>query len=37
MNHPILRFADTRLASGVRLRYAEQGDPSGQPIICSTA
>jgi non-heme chloroperoxidase len=33
MNHPILRFADTRLASGVRLRYAEQGDPSGQPII----
>jgi pimeloyl-ACP methyl ester carboxylesterase len=33
MNHPTLRFADTHLATGVRLRYAEQGDPGGQPII----
>jgi pimeloyl-ACP methyl ester carboxylesterase len=30
---PTLRFADTRLTSGVRLRYAEQGDPTGHPII----
>lgn len=30
---PILRFADVRLNTGVRLRYAEQGDPAGQPII----
>jgi pimeloyl-ACP methyl ester carboxylesterase/Flp pilus assembly protein TadD len=28
-----LRFADVRLKTGVRLRYAEQGDPAGQPII----
>ncbi len=35
MNHnaPPLRFADVRLRTGVRLRYAEQGDPAGQPII----
>jgi pimeloyl-ACP methyl ester carboxylesterase len=28
-----LSFADVRLKTGVRLRYAEQGDPAGQPII----
>jgi pimeloyl-ACP methyl ester carboxylesterase/tetratricopeptide (TPR) repeat protein len=28
-----LRFSDVRLQTGVRLRYAEQGDPSGQPVI----
>jgi pimeloyl-ACP methyl ester carboxylesterase len=28
-----LRFADVRLKTGVRLRYAEQGDPAGQPIV----
>jgi pimeloyl-ACP methyl ester carboxylesterase len=28
-----LRFSDVRLQTGVRLRYAEQGDPSGQPLI----
>jgi non-heme chloroperoxidase len=33
MNQPILRFADTQLATGIRLRYAEQGSPSGPPII----
>jgi non-heme chloroperoxidase len=27
------RFSDTRLSSGLRLRYAEQGDPETQPII----
>ncbi len=30
---PPLRFADVRLTTGVRLRYAEQGDPTGRPII----
>lgn len=30
---PRLRFADARLSTGVRLRYAEGGDPAGQPII----
>jgi hypothetical protein len=30
---PPLRSADVQLATGVRLRYAEQGDPAGQPII----
>ena len=30
---PVLRFSDVRLKTGVRLRYAEQGDASGQPII----
>jgi hypothetical protein len=30
---PQLRFATTRLASGPRLHYAEQGDPSGEPIV----
>jgi pimeloyl-ACP methyl ester carboxylesterase len=28
-----LRFADAQLKTGVRLRYAEQGDPAGHPII----
>ncbi len=28
-----MRFADVRLKTGVRLRYAEQGDPAGHPII----
>ena len=27
------RFADGHLATGVRLRYAEQGDPAAQPLI----
>lgn len=27
------RFADVRLATGVRLRWAEQGSPDGQPVI----
>src|SRR5215475_7008511 len=30
---PSLQFADARLATGVRLRYAESGDPAGQPVI----
>src|SRR5262245_1778152 len=30
---PSLRFADARLTTGVRLRYAEGGDPAGRPII----
>ena len=30
---PQLRFATTRLASGPRLHYAEQGDPVGEPIV----
>jgi pimeloyl-ACP methyl ester carboxylesterase len=30
---PTPQFADAHLITGVRLRYAEQGDPSGQPII----
>ncbi len=28
-----LRFANARLATGVRLHYAEQGDPAGEPVI----
>lgn len=28
-----VRFGDVRLATGVRLRYAEQGDPDGRPVI----
>lgn len=28
-----LRFADAQLATGVRLHYAEQGDPSGEAIV----
>jgi hypothetical protein len=30
---PQLRFATTRLASGPRVHYPEQGDPSGKPIV----
>jgi non-heme chloroperoxidase len=30
---PRLRFSTTRLASGPRVHYAEQGDPSGEPIV----
>src|SRR6266542_144001 len=30
---PQLRFTTTRLASGPRVHYAEQGDPDGEPII----
>ena len=30
---PKVQFATTRLATGVRLRYAEQGDPGGEPIV----
>jgi non-heme chloroperoxidase len=30
---PQLRFATTRLASGPRVHYAEQGDPGGEPIV----
>jgi len=30
---PAVRFADARLATGVRIRYAEQGDPAGEPLI----
>jgi pimeloyl-ACP methyl ester carboxylesterase len=30
---PSMRFADARLTTGVRLRYAESGDPAGHPII----
>src|SRR5262245_12514202 len=28
-----LRFATTRLATGPRLHYAEQGDAAGEPIL----
>ena len=27
------QFADVRLATGVRLRYLEQGDPAGSPVL----
>jgi len=30
---PSPRFADVRLPTGVRLRYAEQGDVAGHPVI----
>ena len=30
---PSLRFADAQLTTGVRLRYAESGDPAGRPVI----
>ncbi len=30
---PRLRFADAHLTTGVRLRYAEQGNPRGHPVI----
>jgi pimeloyl-ACP methyl ester carboxylesterase/tetratricopeptide (TPR) repeat protein len=32
-NAPAPGFADVKLKTGVRLRYAEQGDPAGQPVI----
>jgi non-heme chloroperoxidase len=32
VNDPIT-FADVHLSTGVRLRYAEQGDPAAQPLI----
>src|SRR5262245_26539696 len=32
-NTTTLRFADAHLSTGVRLRYAESGDPAGRPII----
>jgi non-heme chloroperoxidase len=28
-----LRFADAQLSTGVRLRYAAQGDPTGEPLV----
>ena len=32
--HPLpLRFADAQLTTGIRIRYAEQGDPRGHPVI----
>jgi pimeloyl-ACP methyl ester carboxylesterase len=30
---PQLRFATTRLASGPRVHYGEQGEPGGEPIV----
>jgi pimeloyl-ACP methyl ester carboxylesterase len=30
---PRLRFATTRLQTGVLVHYAEQGDPAGEPIV----
>jgi non-heme chloroperoxidase len=30
---PSVRFAEASLSTGVRLRYAEQGDSTGEPII----
>jgi pimeloyl-ACP methyl ester carboxylesterase len=30
---PPPRFATARLATGLRVHYAEQGDPGGQPIL----
>jgi non-heme chloroperoxidase len=30
---PQLRFATTRLGSGPRIHYGEQGDPGGEPIV----
>jgi pimeloyl-ACP methyl ester carboxylesterase len=30
---PRLRFGRTRLATGVTLHYAEQGDPGGEPVL----
>lgn len=32
-HHPHLRFAEARLQTGLRLHYAEQGDPAGPAII----
>ena len=28
-----VRFSDVQLKTGVRLRYAEQGNPKGEPVI----
>jgi non-heme chloroperoxidase len=33
MSNRGLRFSDVQLKTGVRLHYAEQGDPLGQPVI----
>ena len=33
MKHQRLRFGETLLATGVRLHYAEQGEPGGPPMI----
>jgi non-heme chloroperoxidase len=33
INAPRLRFADVHLSTGVRLHYAEQGDPDAHPLI----
>jgi non-heme chloroperoxidase len=30
---PTIRFATARLATGVKMHYAEQGDPSGEAIV----
>jgi pimeloyl-ACP methyl ester carboxylesterase len=30
---PRLRFATTRVGSGPQVRYTEQGDPGGEPIL----
>ncbi|MGH8064004.1 MAG: alpha/beta fold hydrolase [Candidatus Entotheonellia bacterium] len=30
---PPLRFTDAHLTTGVRLHYAEQGDPADHPVI----
>ena len=30
---PQLRFATTRLATGLRVHYAEQGEPGGEPVV----
>ena len=29
-----IRHDFARLSSGVRLQYAEQGDPQGEPVVC---
>ena len=28
-----VKFTETELATGVRMRYAEYGDPAGEPIL----
>jgi len=32
-SRPAVRFGEVRLSTGVRLHYAEQGDPAGEPVI----
>ncbi|HSE26634.1 MAG TPA: alpha/beta hydrolase [Gemmatimonadales bacterium] len=32
-SRPAVRFGEVRLATGVWIRYAEQGDPAGEPVI----